>query len=190
MVRYGLSLCLLAGTLTAGCTIKPPEVHVTSDKTALEYQLFGQQGKLSDDPATTASVWALYSMSDYESGQLDDLMSFHEEYYKRKIMLAQIRRKTTRENIDELKRYGLLGERSDGRIRAMSDTLKQADELSRIVTAENNDREIIWEFYARTHGLNSDEELESLKTDFAGIMARLSPSGTWIEDKEGKWYQK
>jgi uncharacterized protein YdbL (DUF1318 family) len=94
------------------------------------------------------------------------------------------------EYIAQLKRSGLLGERNDGFLRVMSDTTAQYDALARMVEAENRDRSVIMEFYGRSQGMTTEEELSAAKANFAEIMARVSPTGTWVENMQGDWSRK
>ena len=77
---------------------------------------------------------------------------------------------------------GVLGLASDFKVKN--------DEITRIVAAENTDRAEIWEFYAAVSGDDPEESLPSVRENFAEIMVKSSPSGTWVEDREGNWVRK
>lgn len=175
---------------SSGCTIKPPEVIITSEKTALENQLLGSTEKITDDPVSTAAVWSAATGYDQGLYNLADTSVTSDEAARRRLMLAQIRRQTMQEYIAQLKRSGLLGERNDGFLRVMSDTTAQYDALARMVEAENRDRSVIMEFYGRSQGMTTEEELSAAKANFAEIMARVSPTGTWVENMQGDWSRK
>lgn len=177
-------------SMSSSCTIKPPEVIITSEKTALENQLLGSTAKITDDPISTAAVWSAAVRYDQRPYDLSDTSVTSDEAARRRLILAQIRRQTMQEYISRLKKSGYIGERHDGFLKVMSDTIAQYDALERVVTAENEDRTIIMEFYGKSQGIITDEELSSIKANFAEIMARISPTGTWVEDRQGSWTKK
>lgn len=174
----------------SNCTIKPPEVIITSEKTALENQLLGSTAKITDDPISTAAVWSAAVRYDQRPYDLSDTSVTSDEAARRRLILAQIRRQTMQEYISQLKKSGYIGERQDGFLKVMSDTVSQYDAVTRVVTAENEDRTIIMEFYGRSQGMATDKDLTSIKMNFAEIMARISPTGTWVEDRQGGWTRK
>ena len=175
---------------SSGCTIKPPEVVITSEKTALENQLLGSTVKITDDPISTAAVWSAAIRYDQRPYDVSDTSISPDETARRRLILAQIRRQTVQEFIAQLKRSGYIGERHDGFLKIMSDTVAQYDAIARVVEAENKDRSIIMEFYGRYQGMMTDEELSAVRTSFAEMMARVSPTGTWMEDRQGGWTRK
>lgn len=188
MVRlliYPLMLSILAG-----CTIKPPEVHITSEKTALENQMFGEKTRISSDPANSIAVWAALEKYSWEGEDEELLTRYRDEYNRRQLTLAQIRRKTMSEYIGELKKQGILGESNDGRLVIRPDSIGSESRMAKIVEAENQDREIILDFYYESRGIEDESEKSRVRIEFAEVASRLSPDGTWIQDFEGKWTVK
>ncbi len=175
---------------SSGCTIKPPEVIITSEKTALENQLLGSTAKIADDPISTAAIWSAAIRYDQRPYDVVDTSVSPDEVAGRRLVLAQIRRQTMQEYIAQLKKSGYIGERHDGFLKVMSDSIAQYDAVARVVEAENSDRSIIMEFYGRSQGMKPDEEFSAIGENFAEMMARVSPTGTWIEDKQGTWARK
>lgn len=189
-MRYRILIPLLMSIALIGCTIKPPPVIVTSEMTSLEKQLLGSNKLITDDPVALTAVWS----KDFAYGLSSDIESVDsvdvDSGGKRRLILAQIRRQTLRDHIDQLKRNGLLGERANGFLAAIPDSLSANDEITRIVAAENTDRAVIWEFYAVVSGDNPEESLPVIRENFAEIMIKSSPTGTWVEDREGNWVRK
>jgi len=175
---------------SSGCTIKPPEVIITSEKTALENQLLGSTTKITDDPVSTAAVWSAAIRYDQRPYDVVDTSVSPDKTARRRLILAQIRRQSMQEYIAQLKKSGYIGERHDGFLEVMSDSIADYDAIARVVEAENSDRAIIIEFYGRSQGVKMDEEFSAIRENFAGIMARVSPTGTWIEDEQGIWARK
>ncbi len=189
VLRIIVSIAAMILALSS-CTIKPPDVIITSEKTALENQLLGSTVKITDDPVSTAAVWSAAMRFDQSPFVLSDTSASSEEASRRRLIIAQIRRQTMQEYIARLKRSGYIGERHDGFLKIMSDTVGQSDAIARMVEAENNDRSIIIEFYGRSQGMTTDEELSAIRANFAEMMGRVSPTGTWIEDGQGGWTRK
>ncbi len=182
---------VLAGLiLSLGCTIKPPEMKITSDKTALENQLLGKQERLSQDPLMVAAVWSGGTFFQDQFKIPADTSIISDRNSRRELILAQIRRQTISGDLNELKKQGYVGEKIDGTVRVMSDTIQGIDAVNNLVEAENHDRKIILEFYASSRGITSQDSLKIAGQDFAGLMARSSPSGSWIEESSGKWQRK
>jgi len=186
MVKSFLFLSIILSILYA-CTIKPPEVHITSEKTALENQMFGEKTRVSSDPSTSIAVWASLQRYSWEGEEEELLSRYRDEYNKRRLTLAQLRRKTMSEYIHELKRQGVLGESHDGRIVIMADSIRSDSRISKIAESENQDREIILDFYFESRGIEDETGMMGARLEFAQVMARLSPDGTWIQDYESNW---
>ena len=189
MVRYYLAVIVMPIAFTA-CTIKPPEINITSEKTALENQMFGERARISSDPSTSVAVWAALESYPWAEAEKPDLAEYRDEFRKRRLTLAQIRRKTMNGYIYDLKREGLLGESYDGELTVMPDSVRSDERLTNIVKAENNDRGIILTYYFESHDITEDKEKTAARIEFAQVMARTSPDGTWIEDNEGNWSVK
>lgn len=186
-IRY-IVMMLFAGLWA--CTIKPPEVHITSEKTALENQMFGEKARISEELPTSIAVWASLDQYSWETGKQKELTDYRDEYNKRRLTLAQIRRKTMSEYINEFKRQGILGETYDGHIAVMPDSLKDNSLLGKVASAENRDRDIILTFFFESRGMVKEEDKSAARAEFARVMAQTSPDGTWIQDHDGNWTAK
>lgn len=174
--------------IAAGCTIRPPDVIVTTEKTALENQLLGTSQRITEDPLSVAALWSTPPSYGREYEADTDTLTAGEG--RRRLILAQIRRQTLQEYIYQLKRDGILGEGRDGLLKIMADTLAEPEAVERIAAAENEDRMVIMEFYARSRGAVSEKDMDALRSDFAGLMTRDSPTGTWVDDPETGWKRK
>lgn len=184
------SFAIMILLISSACTIKPPEINITSEKTALENQMFGEKARISSVPATSVAVWSALENYSWAVSEEPDLAQYRDEYRKIRLTLAQVRRKTMSEYIYEFKRQGLLGESYDGKLIVMPDSVGGQNQLGKIVEAENKDREIIMTYYFESHEIIDDYQKSAARIEFAQVMSRTSPDGTWIEDYEGHWSVK
>jgi hypothetical protein len=72
----------------------------------------------------------------------------------------------------------------------MADSLKEENMIAGVVRAENQDREIILSFFFESRGMEDETDKSNARAEFARVMARISPDGTWIQDYEGNWAVK
>lgn len=177
-----LFLLALAGMV--GCSIKAPEVHVTGEMTALEREVLGTYQEMEEDTWMIASTRAA-------RGDAEVRISPE----KRKVLDALQEQKFNKDDIDEFKREGYVGEGNAGLlvIRTSKELEEDTDRLAfvqEIVAEENRDREIIME---RVIELN-DALQDSKRSEIQGIFARMnqegSPQGTWIQEEGGDWVRK
>jgi hypothetical protein len=186
IIRYLIGLAII---FLISCTIKPPDINVTSERTVLENQLFGEKWKIDDSPLNSAAVWHAFTLDREITGN-EIIKDPDQSRAQRVALLAQIRRKTLQPYIDEMKKSGIIGENYQGDVVIIPDSLESSNDLVRLVDAENSDRSIIRGSYAALQHLSSVEELKALQRNFAEIAVKLSPSGTWIQDQDGNWTQK
>jgi len=81
-----------------------------------------------------------------------------------------------------LKDKGLVGENNKGFLEFVS----QQKEKPEIVTAENNDRAAVYEAIAKQQGTT----VELVGKHRAIQIAAKAKPGEWLQDANGKWYQK
>ena len=189
MVKTLFGIIIIVLSISA-CTIKPPEINITSEKTALENQMFGEKARISSDPSTSIAAWAALENYSWAEDEEPDLAEYRDEFRKRRLTLAQIRRKTMSEYIYDLKKQGLLGESYDGKLVVMPDSVGGDSQLAKITQAENDDRQIILTYYFESHDMTDNMQKSAAWIEFAQVMARTSPDGTWLEDYEGHWSVK
>ncbi|MCM2323022.1 MAG: YdbL family protein [Oligoflexia bacterium] len=90
------------------------------------------------------------------------------------------------------KRAGVLGEANDGLL-----TLKAPEKLKplllkkvqKLVADENALRGELYDEILKSNGLEPDR-LKGIRESFGRSFQAQSPSGTWMQDAEGKWAQK
>ena len=183
MWKMTLMILMIVGFI-AGCSIKAPEVHVTGEMTALEKEVLGTYQEMEEDTWMIASTRAARGDSEVRISP-----------EKRKVLDALQEQKFNKDDIDEFKRKGYVGEDNNGFLAVRPSESLEDDEaqlafVQEIVEEENVDREIIME---RVIELN--DSLQKTKRDeILGIFAKMnqegSPQGTWIQRADGTWVRK
>jgi len=84
--------------------------------------------------------------------------------------------------IKVLKDKGLVGENNKGFLEFVG----QQKEKQEVVTAENRDREIVYKAIAKQQGTT----VELVGKHRAIQIANKARPGEWLQDANGKWYQK
>ncbi|MCP4584036.1 MAG: YdbL family protein [candidate division Zixibacteria bacterium] len=174
----------------ASCTIKPPGVTITSEKTSLEKQLLGSFARGQNDPFTTAAVWIAQPDSLADQGTITVARAVDPE-----ILKAQARRRLNSEDIDSLKSRGTLGEGIDGLIHFHETDSSRSDSVYRnlallMIQAENDDRQVILNRFFKDKEIVAENIKTQLVISFAGVMARRSPDGTPVQQPDGSWEVK
>ena len=176
-------ILLLLTIFITGCAIQTPEVRITGEKTALENQILGQYARLEEE------VWMMVS---YRAPD-DTVATFSEE---RRMVLEAIRnRMFNRDDIEEFKQEGVVGEALTGLLELRpNDDYNQNEDYRRrvdaIVNEENRDRQVIM---VRIVELETDldtQEPERIAEVFARLNQEGSPKGTWVEVSQDKWEKK
>lgn len=93
--------------------------------------------------------------------------------------------------LKEFEKAGYIGEANDFRvvIKNLPDDKEKASKVRELVEKENRERKIIIREIMRINNANPEEE-EKFKEIFAQTVQKYSPSGTWIQDKNGQWKRK
>ncbi len=166
------------------CSIQAPEVRVTGEKTALEREVVGTYEEMEEDTWMIASTRAV-------EGESNVAVSPE----KRAVLEALQDQKFNKDDIDEFKMKGFLGENNRGflEIRLLEKLEQNPEEMKlvqEIVQEENENREIVME---RVIELN-DTLKKTVRDDILGIFARInqenSSEGTWIQELDGNWILK
>ncbi len=179
ILKKGLLLLLILG-----CSIHAPEVRVTGEKTALEREVVGTYEQMEEDTWMIASTRAVEGESEVKVSP-----------EKRAVLEALQNQKYNRDDIDEFKLKGFVGENNQGflEIRAL-ESLEQNPEqmelVQTIVQEENEDRETVME---RVIELNESLK-KAVRDDILSIFAKInqenSAEGTWIQEPNGSWVVK
>jgi uncharacterized protein YdbL (DUF1318 family) len=90
------------------------------------------------------------------------------------------------------KRAGVLGESHDGKLVLKApEKLKSllAQRVQKVVTDENAIREDLYKEILSSNHMSANHLID-VKKSFARSFQSESPTGTWLQDDEGKWSQK
>jgi uncharacterized protein YdbL (DUF1318 family) len=170
--------------LILGCSIKAPEVRVTGEKTALEREVIGTYHQMRED------TWMIASTRSVAEDTTADVSP-----EKKQVLEALREQEYNKDDIDEFKRKGYVGEnnqsfldiRPSESLESDAETKKLVEE---IVSEENRDREAIM---GRVIELNESLK-KAVREEVLVIFARMhqenSPQGTWVQQPEGKWIKK
>ncbi len=163
-----LIIVLLIVSGFSACSIKAPEVRVTGEKTALEREVLGTYHRMTED------TWMIASTRSESSKQ----QAISDE--KRRVLDALQQQKFNKDDIEEFKRQGYIGENNQGFLEIRNQTTLQDDTntyklVHEIVKEENKDREIIMNRVVELNQNLQDAVKENIMTIFAQMYQENSP---------------
>ena len=166
------------------CSIHPPDIKITDEKTALENQILGTYNEIEED------VWMVASVRSSEPGEKVEISEEKEE-----VLNAYQNREFNKDDIDEFKLDGCVGENNQGFLDVRSSERLKSDEqykklVEQKVTEENRDRTIIMQRIIEVNHNLADGDMNKVKEIFAQMNRDNAKAGEWIQDPEGKWMQK
>jgi hypothetical protein len=170
--------------LAAGCTFN---FEVTSQRTALENQVMGTYKELDDDLVLVSAVRA--------GGQaaLPEVSPS-----KRRALDARLNQQFNRDDLDELKDKGVLGEANDGAVALLPSNLGATKAVAAgdlklaqaLVAEENRDREALWRRTIETNENLSAKDLPEIRSTYAKVQRDNAAPGQWVQDERGAWQRK
>jgi uncharacterized protein YdbL (DUF1318 family) len=185
--RHGLRFAFAAVivlSISTACSIHTPEVKFTGEKTALENQILGTYNQVKED------VWMVASV---RAANLDSQITLSDE--KRAVLTAIQNREFNKDDIDEFKRNGVVGENAKGylemrpheRLNTDAEYKKLAEQL---VAEENQDRQIIMQRIIDINpNIQASDQAEVEKV-FAKLNQDSAKPGEWIQMPDGTWTRK
>jgi uncharacterized protein YdbL (DUF1318 family) len=174
------SLILL---LMLGCSIRAPEVRVTGEKTALEQEVVGTYEQMEEDTWMIASTRAVEGEEVKVSPE------------KRVVLEALQNQKFNKDDVDEFKMKGYVGENNRGflEIRSLEELEENPEQMvlvQAVVQEENEDRETVMERVIELNDSLKKAVRDDILTIFARINQENSAEGTWIQEPDGNWIIK
>ncbi len=183
MKTYGMA-ALVVASLAVGCSVRVPEVQVTGEKTALENQVIGTYQQVADES------WMVASTRAADSGQKVQMAT-----EKKEVLDALQNRRFNKDDIEEFKRDGALGENNQGFLELRP--LPRLDEdpeyrslVVRIMNEENRDRKIIYDRVLELNPNASRAGASAVYAVFAKMNIEEAAPGTWVQDEDGTWRRK
>jgi hypothetical protein len=183
--HFGKSLmgCVLL-SLLAGCAIRAPEVHVTGEKTALEREVVGTYHEMEEDTWMIASTRSTKGEGDVKISP-----------EKQKVFEALREQKFNKDDIEEFKKKGYIGEDNRGLIQIRPSTELESDTqtmnlIQIIISEENRDRGIIMNRVIELNDSLKKSNQQEILIIFARMNQENSPKGTWIQQGDGGWEKK
>lgn len=172
-------LFILLLPLTA-CTITTRPVNIGT-KTALERQLMGELEPLSDEQLLAASVRAPSSDPELAGGGNTQAYA----------MAARRRQVFNRDEVDELKARGCLGEAKTAMLvtRDCQVTPEDTTRRDKLLGEENADRNAILDWVASTDATFVGKGREQLVDMYHRLLVDKTKSGEWVEGSGG-WVKK
>lgn len=185
-----LSLLVLISTfMVSGCiSITPPQVNITTEKTAIERQIIGEYRELEKD------AWAISSARTLSrgTGSGDKLMGSDRELF-----IAMKIREFHLDRIRIYKQEGALGETMTGYIsyRSVKKYERNAAEKNILLTVIKNENGARKTIFTRSLFLLNKEEPSRSQTAAFGILfateqRKTARKNEWIQEKNGRWIRK
>ena len=175
---------LLFSLWFASCSVQTPEVRFTGEKTALENQILGTYSQVKED------VWMVASV---RAANPDSQPALSEE--KRAALNAIQNREFNKDDIDEFKREGVVGENNRGYLELRPHERLQKDIeyrklVEQLVSEDNRDRQIIMQRIAAINPAVQAADPAEVERAFAKLNRDNAKPGEWMQLPEGEWVRK
>jgi uncharacterized protein YdbL (DUF1318 family) len=174
----------LATLLLAACSVNAPEMKFTGEKTALENQILGAYNQVKED------VWMVASV---RAANPDSQITISDE--KRAVLTAMQNQEFNKDDIEEFKRDGAVGENAKGllEIRLLARLESDADYrklVEEIVAEENHDRQIVMQRIIDLNPSLQTTGAAEVENFFAKRNRENAKPREWIQTPEGEWIKK
>ncbi len=177
---------LFLALFSASCV--SAQISVVDERTALENQILGSYEELDRDLRLLASVRAVDLDGKVKPArQLSDIRA--------QAIAARQVHQFNRDDVDELKSAGCLGESLTGKLvgrpcpTAGKDP-KIVTRIDRLLQSENQARETILLFVVTTSPDLTQGDLPGLRKAYAEMQRSQAKAGEWIQTESGSWTQK
>lgn len=177
---------LLVLSLLAGCGGPLVGVTVVDERTALENQVLGTYQELNQEVLLLASVRYIDP-----KGKLQKTPEIPAG--KKAVIRAMQRASFNKDDLDQLKLQGIIGENNQGGISLLALDTVPAERrafVENLIKEENADREIIMRRVIETNEDLADKDLPKVRSMFASLNRDKAPAGHLIQLEDGKWVKK
>ncbi len=173
---YVLCLAGLAA-LAAGCSVKAVTIGT---KSSLERQLIGELEPLSEEELLAASVRAQGGMG---LAAMDAMQA--------RAVAARRRQLFNRDDIDELKGQGCLGEDAQAKLVVRScPPGEAATRGSQLVREENDDRSAVIEWALAADATLTPADRPQIVQLYRRLLHDRAQKGEWLQKDDGAWEQR
>ena len=173
-------------SLLAGCGGPLVGVTVVDERTALENQVLGTYQELNQEVLLVASVRYIDP-----KGKLQPTPEIPQG--KKKVIRAIQRASFNKDDIDQFKRQGILGENNVGGLTLLAADKIEADKkafVDNLVQEENADRTIIMQRVIETNEKLSEKDLPRVQKMFAALNRDKARVSDMIQLDGGEWVKK
>ena len=173
-------------SLLAGCGGPLVGVTVVDERTALENQVLGTYQELNQEVLLVASVRYIDP-----KGKLQPTPEIPQG--KKKVIRAIQRASFNKDDIDQFKRQGILGENNEGGLTLLAADKVEADKkafVDNLVQEENADRTIIMQRVIETNEKLSEKDLPRVQKMFAALNRDKARVNDMIQLDSGEWVKK
>ena len=173
-------------SLLAGCGGPLVGVTVVDERTALENQVLGTYQELNQEVLLVASVRYIDP-----KGKLQPTPEIPQG--KKKVIRAIQRASFNKDDIDQFKRQGILGENNVGGLTLLAADKVEADKkafVDNLVQEENTDRTIIMQRVIETNEKLSEKDLPRVQKMFAALNRDKAQVSDMIQLDGGEWVKK
>jgi uncharacterized protein YdbL (DUF1318 family) len=178
---------LLAGMV--GCTFN---FELTSQRTALENQVMGAYKELDDDLVLVSSVRAAGAPAAPAAALAPG---------QKKALDARQNQEFNRDDVDELKANGVLGETAAGGLALLPRDVVRTEATATptpamlrlaatLIAEENRDRAEIWRRIIDGNGNLTEKDLPDVRKTYAKLQREATQPGQWCQDETGTWRRK
>jgi hypothetical protein len=173
--------------IIVSCTIAPPVINITGEKTVIERQIVGDYRELEKDAWILSSVKTNIQRKGYTVVIGGDRILF----------TAMKIREYHMDKIRDYKDEGAIGEMNTGYVQYRSTLKYDRDRdlkelLFRVINEENKARGIIFKRSLIRSGVKDpdNEEIRSIGMKFAEEQRELAQKNDWIQNESGNWIRK
>jgi len=179
-----IAFSITAGVIFAGCAIRLPKITATGERTVFENQIVGSYRMIEEEAWMAASLRA--------EGQSDSIAISQE---KQIVLEAILRQRFNADDVDDFKKLGIAGEKSDGLLSIRDEAFATADSAlqalaQKVISEEIEDRKLIMNRLIELHPEIDASEKSKIGMVYAKLKQETSPSGTWIQEANGGWVKK
>lgn len=169
-----------------GCGGPLVGVTVVDERTALENQVLGTYEELNQEVLLVASVRYIDP-----KGKLQKSAEIPQG--KKTVIRALQRTSFNKDDIDQFKAQGVLGENNQGGITLLTSDDVASDQLpfvQSLVQEENADRDIVMRRVIETNEKLLEKDWPRVKKMFAALNRDKAANGHMIQTDDGKWIKK